>query len=115
MVLITEKIILINPVDRINGSRPLRFASGTALFFAGGDNRTEGAPAEDFYIKAAAYGLSTDFYREKRRMRRFPFVFYHDGRFDCERARRLRARLPCALHGSRSAACRRTGCLRAFL
>lgn len=35
MVLITEKIILINPVDRINGSRPLRFASGTALFFAG--------------------------------------------------------------------------------
>ena len=43
MVLITEKIILINPVDLINGSRPLRFASGTALFFAGGDNRTEGA------------------------------------------------------------------------
>ena len=61
MVLITEKIILINPVDRINGSRPLRFAAGTALFFAGGDNRTEGAPAEDFYIKTAAYGLSTDF------------------------------------------------------
>lgn len=60
MVLITEKIILINPVDRINGSRPLRFASGTALFFAGATIARR-APAEDFYIKAAAYGLSTDF------------------------------------------------------
>ena len=51
MVLITEKIILINPVDRINGSRPLRFAAGTALFFAGDDKLHGGRADRGFLYK----------------------------------------------------------------